>query len=113
MLMDDAVILATTRQSLCLHKLHILGEFRSKSGMIINQAKTKFIIINGKEEDRQPLQSNNLVIENCQKYIYLGAVITQDGNIASSERERTSSSSRPTSEKKKHRHALPKEKESF
>ena len=83
MLMDDAVLLATTRES-ALRKIHILKEFCSNSGMIINQAKTKFMTINGKEEDRQPLQSNNLVIEYCQKYTYLGAVITQDGNIASS-----------------------------
>ena len=100
---DDAVIQATTRQSV-QNKLRILEEFCNKSGKIINRAKTKFMTINGKKEDHQELQSNYLVIENCQKYTYLGAVITQDGNIASSVRaynskpsERISSNSKPTS----------------
>jgi hypothetical protein len=54
--------------------------------MIINQAKTKFMIINGTAEDRQPLKTQDLTIEKCTKYTYLGAVITQDASIVSSVR---------------------------
>jgi len=85
LLMDDAVILATTKQS-ALQKLQVLQAFCHKSGMIINQAKTKFMIINGTDEDRQPLKTDDLTVENCTKYTYLGAVITQDASIVSSVR---------------------------
>ena len=80
MLMDDTVILATTRKT-AEEKIKILQDFCSNSGMVINQGKTKFMIINGTEHDRHPLQSDNLIIDNCETYTYLGAVITQDASI--------------------------------
>lgn len=83
LLMDDAVIFATTRQR-ALEKIQILQEFCTTTGMVINQGKTKFMTINGTEQDHLPLEKNSLTIENCNKYCYLGAVITQDASIASS-----------------------------
>ena len=50
LLMDDTVILATTRE-MCLKKLGILQKFCIESGMIINQSKTKFMVINGTQDD--------------------------------------------------------------
>ena len=46
MLMDDTVILATSRERL-IEKLYILDEFCESHGMIINESKTKFIVIHG------------------------------------------------------------------
>ena len=83
MLMDDAVILATTKES-ALRKLKVLETFCSKSGMIINEAKTKFMIVNGADKVHEPLKSDQLTVMNCTKYTYLGAVITQDASIVTS-----------------------------
>ena len=46
LLMDDTVLLATTREQ-AINKIRILKECCSKSGMEINQSKTKFMVING------------------------------------------------------------------
>ena len=51
--MDDTVILATTTE-MCIKKLTILQEFCLESGMMINQSKTKFMIINGTSCDKLP-----------------------------------------------------------
>ncbi|ELT97379.1 hypothetical protein CAPTEDRAFT_190561 [Capitella teleta] len=85
-LMDDAEIMATTKKS-ALKKIQVLQGFCEHSGMIINQGKTKFMIINGSDQERQPLFSNGLTIINCDKYTYLGAVITQDASITSAVKE--------------------------
>ena len=44
MLMDDTVILASSREK-CAEKLQILKDFCTSSGMIINESKTKFMAI--------------------------------------------------------------------
>ena len=86
MLMDDTVIFATSRDKLVM-KLNILMDFCEHSGMIINRKKTKFMVINGTEEDMTPIVLRFIVIENCKKYVYLGSVFTQDGSIVSSLKE--------------------------
>lgn len=42
------------------------------------------MIINGNNHDRQPLTIPGLTVVNCDKYTYLGAVVTQDASIISS-----------------------------
>ena len=83
MLMDDTVLLATTRES-ALNKVKILREFCSSSGMVINKIKTKFMVINGKGVDLHPLTDEDFSVDNTDKYTYLGSIITQDGKISSS-----------------------------
>ena len=80
LLMDDTVILATTRER-CLQKVSILLEFCENSGMEINVSKTKFMVLNGSSTDREPLRGTEIV--NCDTYVYLGATFTQDGNVQS------------------------------
>ena len=82
MLMDDAVIFATTEQK-AREKVRVLQRFCSDTEMVINQGKTKYMVINGKSEDQRPLIEGELAINHCQKYCYLGAMITQDGKITS------------------------------
>ena len=53
MLMDDTVILATTRERL-QEKLNVLDDFCKTHGMVINQSKTKFMAINGDPIDKLP-----------------------------------------------------------
>ena len=49
-LMDDTVILATSRNK-CIEKAKILVQFCNNSGMIINENKTKFMVIIGNTKD--------------------------------------------------------------
>ena len=78
MLMDDTVLLATNRENM-IKKVQLLNQFCIKYGMIINEHKTKLMVINGTIVDRQPISCNNLSIKHCDKYIYLGSPFTADG----------------------------------
>ena len=82
LLMDDTVLLSTTREG-CIRKANILMNFCKRSGMEVNQGKTKFMVINGTEYDKSPivLNTSNLTIENCSSYLYLGVLFTQDGKV--------------------------------
>ena len=81
--MDDTIIIATSRKK-CLQKLEILLNYCNRSGMVLNNSKTKFMVICGKNEDKKRLIVNNVVIENCAHYTYLGSMFTQDGSVFSS-----------------------------
>ena len=82
LLMDDTVLLSTTREG-CFNKFKILVDFCRRSGMQINQSKTMFMVINGDEEDRHPIRTGDVEINNCSSYVYLGATFTQDGRLQS------------------------------
>ena len=69
--MDDTVLLATRREPLVRY------------GMVINEKKTKLMVINGIAEDKEPLIFNNLSIKYCNMYIYLGSPFTSDGLLTS------------------------------
>ena len=81
-LMDDTVILATSRENL-VSKVHLLIQFCNKYGMIINENKTKLMVINGNATDKDPISINNLTIKHCDLYIYLGSPFTSDGSLTS------------------------------
>ena len=83
MLMDDTVILATSRERL-IAKLYILDEFCESHGMIINESKTKFMVIHGGVRDRMPIKIGSRMIEHCDQYVYLGSIFTSDGSTKSS-----------------------------
>ena len=82
MLMDDTVILATSRNSLEA-KLGILSEFCVSHGMIMNSSKTKFMAVNGDARDKEPFDIAGFIIEHCSSYVYLGSVFTSDGSTKS------------------------------
>ena len=81
-MIDDTVLLATTRYNMTL-KLNILQDYCSEYGMEMNQSKTKFFVINGSEADFEPLVVNQLVVERCDMYVYLGSPFTSDGSTSS------------------------------
>ena len=89
MLMDDTIILATSRQS-CLKKLSILMDYTSDFGMRVNEGKTKFMALNTTKRDTETLHatsSDGFVtcnIDHADSYTYLGSIFTKDGKIASS-----------------------------
>ena len=86
LLMDDTILLATTREKAAA-KINVLKNFCGTSGMVINIAKTKFMVINGNQEDRQPIVDDDLCVKNCDSYTYLGAVFMQDGSPSTSGKE--------------------------
>ena len=81
MLMDDTVLLATNRENI-IRKVQLLNQFCYNYGMIVNENKTKLMVINGSVEDRQPITVNDLTILHCDKYIYLGSPFTADASLS-------------------------------
>ncbi len=72
--------LGTSRIS-CTRKLETLLDFCKMSGMIINQSKTKFMVVNVSENDKTPLRieygDSHFEFHWCDVYIYiLGAFFT-------------------------------------
>ena len=80
--MDDTVLLATSREKL-IKKVTLLVQFCKKYGMVINESKTKLMVINGTINDKQSIVINNLSIQHCDIYIYLGSPFTSDGSLSS------------------------------
>ena len=81
--MDDTVILSTSRNG-ALTKLALLKEFCNTHGMFVNVSKTKFICLNGKEEDKQDLIVDNMCVKTCSYYVYLGAIFCDSGKTSMS-----------------------------
>ena len=81
-LMDDTVLLATTRVKL-VNKIQLLVQFCNKYGMVINEKKTNLMVINGNTQDRDPIIIRDLTVRHCNKYIYLGSPFTADGLLSS------------------------------
>ena len=86
LLMDDAIILATSYESF-LYKLEVLHEYCDTHGMLVNETKTKFMVINGNNDDRIDIQWYGIVIKHVWKYVYLGALFTSDGSMVSALKE--------------------------
>ena len=86
MLMDDTVILATTREQ-CVKKMECVLNFCDASGMMLNDDKTKFMVVNGTPEDKLALEvpHNDKIytFEWTNSYTYLGSIFTSDGKILS------------------------------
>ena len=57
--------------------------------MIINEKKTKLMVINGSENDKESVIINNLTIKHCDLYIYLGSPFTSDGYFTSAVKAHT------------------------
>ena len=66
MLMDDTVLLATSRENI-IKKVKMLNQFCARYGMVINEGKTKLMVINGDMKDRQPIVVDNFLIRHCDK----------------------------------------------
>ena len=80
LLMDDAVILATNRE-MCKSKLSILYQYCNDYGMVINEKKTKFYVINGEAYDREQLKVADVGVNYAPRYLYLGAWFTDSGKM--------------------------------
>ena len=72
MLMDDTALLATSRENL-LKRYDALVRFCEEYDMVINEDKTKFMVINGVTEDRMSFRKGGLTIKHTDTYVYLGS----------------------------------------
>ncbi|XP_063875059.1 uncharacterized protein LOC135108212 [Scylla paramamosain] len=79
-LMDDTVLLATTRERM-LHKIGLMKTYCDNYEMKVNEAKTKFFVVGGNAADMEPLRVEGLEVLRCQQYSYLGATFTADGSV--------------------------------
>ena len=82
MLMDDTVLLSTSRETMS-KKLSILNTYCRDFGMKVNNEKTKFFVINGQAGDAEPFHVDDLIVEQCTHYMYLGSPFTSDGSVSS------------------------------
>ncbi len=48
----------------------------------MNCSKIKFMVINGSDYDRSDIAIDNITIEHCTKYIYLGAIIMEQASFS-------------------------------
>ena len=55
--------------------------------MVINIGKTKFMVVNGSQEDKTPIAADDIHVKNCDSCTYLDAAFTQDGSPSTSVRE--------------------------
>lgn len=68
MLMDDTTILGTLRE-IIIKKFNILAEFCKKYGMVINEIRTKLMVINGTDEDNREIVIDEIVVKKSITYI--------------------------------------------
>ena len=80
MLMDDTVLLGSSREMI-ENKFETMMRFCKDYGMVINEVKTKLMVINGSNEDREKITIQNVVVKHTTTYIYLGSPFTEDGRI--------------------------------
>ncbi|ELU11764.1 hypothetical protein CAPTEDRAFT_204841 [Capitella teleta] len=75
--------MATSRARL-MEKLQTVDFFFCEQyGMLMNQKKTKLMVINGQKEDRLPIELTGSTIGHTTHCVYLGALFTEDGKMAS------------------------------
>ena len=82
MLMDDTVLLSTTRDRM-KQKLALMKQYCNTYNMGVNLAKTKFFVVNSTAADKEPIMVDDLIVEWCDVYVYLGSPFTADGSIFS------------------------------
>ncbi len=72
--------MSTTRKGMeC--KIGLLQSFCNTHGMVVNEGKTIFFVINGTQND-----ADGLTVTSCTSYVYLGSPFTSDGSVSSAVR---------------------------
>jgi hypothetical protein len=81
MLMDDTAIVASSR-NVMKKRVEGLIEFCKRYEMVINEGKTKLMVVNGNKNDRMKIiTSNGIVIDHTDTYVYLGSPISESGSM--------------------------------
>ena len=83
MLMDDTVIIATSRVRF-IEKMSLLFEYCAENDMLVNNLKTKFMVVNGDNDDKIAIQIRGNIIDYVEEfYVYLGGIFTDCGDMNS------------------------------
>ena len=80
---DDTAIISTNRDLFIIKCNKMLVYFRENS-LTLNLKKSSYMIINGKEEDVKCniyLEEGEKDLEYKSSYVYLGVIITDNGNL--------------------------------
>lgn len=80
--MDGTIFLSTTRHGL-EHKLALLTQFCVDNCMLVNDQNANFFGIHGSGREREPFRVGEIVVEWCDKFVYLGGVPMIDGTLSS------------------------------
>ena len=80
MLMDDTVLLASTREKM-IEKFTVLMNFCKKYGMFINELKTQMMVINGTMRDRLDFTVYDITVKHTTSYVYLGSPFVESGKM--------------------------------
>ena len=67
---------------MCEAKLRVVLQYCQEFGMSVNVKKTKFVVVNGDDTDKVPLNVNGTKICYSCNYLYLVAWFTDSGNIS-------------------------------
>lgn len=78
---DDGALLSEICQ-LFINKIIKITQCFTELNQQIHFGKTKFMVINGEEIDKLPIVLNSGTIRYTQKQNYLGAIISDSGNIS-------------------------------
>ena len=63
------MLLSTTRENI-VKKVKLLVVFCEKYGMVINESKTKLMVINGSDRDKESISVSRIIINHCNIYIH-------------------------------------------
>ena len=81
-MMDDTALGATTRDR-CVNKFRMMLSFCDEYGMIVNQGKTKSMVVNGDDSDKSEIMIEEYIrVEYSDTYWYIGSPVCDDGNMA-------------------------------
>ena len=64
-------------------KLTLLNKYCKGYGMSVNNSKTKFFALNCSLGERVPFITEQITVEWCDRYTYLGSLFTSDGSLSS------------------------------
>ena len=79
---DDTVVISTDRETF-IRKCNLMLQYFDDNRLSLNFSKSKYMIINGKEDDLKcDIELNSGKFEYCSEYVYLGVVITDTGSIS-------------------------------
>lgn len=68
---------------MCEKKLVVVCQFFNESGMITDEKKTNFFVINGQDCDRRCLSGDVVSVDYASEYLHHGAWFTDSGKRAS------------------------------
>jgi hypothetical protein len=90
---DDIVILGNSRQEVTQTMSNLMAASK-RTGLCVNEEKTKFMVLSKREEDQPNLQVDNLTFEKVESFKYLCVNLNSKNNMHQKIVERLASGNR-------------------